>query len=64
MKTKLFLIIIYSFVCSTIVFADEAKDPKDEQRRLFIEDFLDTYKAAYEKKEIEYNQMFSYNLHM
>lgn len=54
MKTKLFLIIVCSFVCSTIAFADEDKDPKDEQRRLFIEDFLDTYKAAYEKKEIEY----------
>ena len=41
-------------ICSTNVFADEIKDQKDEQRRLFIEDFIDTYKAAYEKKEIEY----------
>lgn len=34
--------------------AQETVEQKDARRRMFIDDFLTTYEAAYEKKEIDY----------
>ncbi len=38
--------------------AQETVEQKDARRRAFIDDFLATYEAAYEKKEIEYIKNF------
>ena len=38
--------------------AQETVEQKDARRRAFIDDFLATYEAAYEKKEIEYIKIF------
>lgn len=38
--------------------AQGTADEKDARRRAFIDDFLATYEAAYEKKEIEYIKNF------
>ena len=38
--------------------AQETAEQKDARRRAFIDDFLATYEAAYEKKEIEYIKNF------
>lgn len=40
------------------MMGQETEEQKDERRRLFIEDFLKTYQAAYEKKEIDYISRF------
>lgn len=40
------------------VSAQETEEQKDAKRRMFIDDFLATYEAAYEKKEIEYIEKF------
>lgn len=40
------------------VSAQETEGQKDAKRRMFIDDFLATYEAAYEKKEIEYIEKF------
>lgn len=39
-------------------FAQENSEQIDSKRRMFIEDFLATYEAAYEHKEIEYIEQF------
>ena len=38
--------------------AQETAEQKDARRRAFIDDFLATYEAAYEQKEIEYIKNF------
>lgn len=40
------------------ILAQETAEQKDARRRAFIDDFLATYEAAYEKKEIEYIKNF------
>lgn len=40
------------------MFAQETAEQKDARRRAFIDDFLATYEAAYEKEEIEYIKNF------
>lgn len=40
------------------VSAQESEEQIDAKRRMFIDDFLATYEAAYEKKEIEYIENF------
>lgn len=51
-----------SFVIAILVVlsvsAQETEEQKDAKRRMFIDDFLATYEAAYEKKEIEYIEKF------
>ncbi|SDG80551.1 hypothetical protein SAMN04487901_11010 [Prevotella communis] len=53
---------VISFVIAILVVlsvsAQETEEQKDAKRRMFIDDFLATYEAAYEKKEIEYIEKF------
>ena len=49
------VVAIFSFVP---LFAQETAEQKDARRRMFIDDFLATYEAAYEKMEIEYIENF------
>ena len=51
-------LMIMTFCCPSLLFANDTDEQQDKRRRLFIEDFLDTYKAAYEKKEIDYIAQF------
>lgn len=54
---KVFLIILV--MCTALsVSAQETEEQKDARRRMFIDDFLATYEAAYEKEEIEYIENF------
>lgn len=54
---KLFSTIL--IICTALsVSAQETEEQKDVKRRMFIDDFLATYEAAYEKKEIEYIENF------
>ena len=54
---KLFSIILLMWTSLTI-FAQETEAQKEARRRMFIDDFLATYEAAYEKKEINYIESF------
>ena len=46
-------------MCTALsVSAQETAEQKDAKRRMFIDDFLATYEAAYEKKEIKYIENF------
>ncbi|MCM1178118.1 MAG: hypothetical protein NC115_10570 [Bacteroidales bacterium] len=59
MKNRTVLTIIFFFV-SLLIFAQDTEEQKDARRREFISDFIATYQAAYEKKEIDYiSQFFS-----
>lgn len=53
---------VISFVIAILVVlsvsAQETEEQMDAKRRMFIDDFLATYEAAYEKKEIEYIEKF------
>lgn len=54
---KLFSTIL--IICTALsVSAQETEEQKDAKRRMFIDDFLATYEAAYEKEEIEYIENF------
>lgn len=54
MKSRL-LGVILILLCTTRLFANvSVVQQKDSLHREFIEDFIDTYQAAYEKEEIEY----------
>lgn len=55
---KKVLPIILLLLTALSVSAQETAEQKDEKRRMFIDDFLATYEAAYEKKEIEYIENF------
>ena len=54
-KVLSFILIMWTALS---VSAQETAEQKDARRRAFIEDFLATYEAAYEKKEIEYISNF------
>lgn len=54
---KVFMI-IWSVLIIMPVFSQETAEQQDIRRRMFIEDFLATYEAAYEKKEIDYIEHF------
>lgn len=56
------LIFIYTFIlCLSPCFAQTTGD-KDRRHRLFIEDFIQEYKSAYEKEKLEYiTNFFSSN---
>lgn len=49
------LIATFPFLMS---LAQETSEQKDSKRRAFIDNFLSTYEAAYENKEIEYIEYF------
>ena len=50
----------FLFACfmAVTVSAQETAEQKDAKRRQFIDDFLATYEAAYEKKELDYISNF------
>lgn len=53
------IILIVLALFSTIpLLAQETAKQKDATRRMFIDNFLATYEAAYEKKEIDYIENF------
>ena len=54
---KVFSIILIMWTALS-VSAQETAEQKDAKRRMFIDDFLATYEAAYEKKEIDYIENF------
>lgn len=54
-KTLSFLLLCAMAITAN---AQETTEQKDAKRRQFIDDFLATYEAAYEKKEIEYISNF------
>lgn len=49
---------VIAILVTLSVSAQETEEQKDAKRRMFIDDFLATYEAAYEKKEIEYIKNF------
>ena len=50
--------IVFALMTVLSMCAQETAEQKDARRRAFIDDFLATYEAAYEKKEIEYIKNF------
>ena len=55
---KKYIITVFTMFVYVSVFAQESEEQIDAKRRLFIDDFLATYEAAYENKEIEYIENF------
>ena len=55
---KKIVIMILVLMAVMPMCAQETAEQKDARRRAFIDDFLATYEAAYEKKEIEYIKNF------
>lgn len=55
---KKIVIMILALMAVMPMCAQETAEQKDARRREFIDDFLATYEAAYEKKEIEYIKNF------
>ncbi len=55
---KKIVIMILALMAVMPMCAQETDEQKDARRRAFIDDFLATYEAAYEKKEIEYIKNF------
>ena len=55
---KKIIIIVLVLMAVLPIFAQETAEQKDARRRAFIDDFLATYEAAYEKQEIEYIKNF------
>lgn len=55
---KKIVIMILALMAVMPMCAQETAEQKDARRRAFIDDFLATYEAAYEKKEIEYIMNF------
>ena len=51
-------LIVFALFSMIPLLAQETAEQKDAMRRMFIEDVLATYEAAYEKKEIEYIENF------
>lgn len=60
MKKQMMLIFVL-LVLVVQTFAQETDRQKDLRRRAFVEDFICTYEAAYEKKKIEYIECFFSN---
>ena len=50
--------IVFALMAVLPMHAQETAEQKDAKRRAFIEDFLATYEAAYEKQKIEYIKNF------
>ena len=55
---KKIVIIAFAILSVLPMCAQETEEQKDARRRAFIDNFLATYEAAYEKKEIEYIKNF------
>ena len=55
---KKVVLIVFALMAVLQMFAQDTAEQKDTRRRAFIDDFLATYEAAYEKKEIEYIKNF------
>lgn len=55
MKLRYIVYILFLFVMTSNIVAQENKDAR---RRIFIDNFLSDYKAAYQKKKIEYIRLF------
>ena len=55
---KKIVIMILALMAVMPMCAQETAEQKDARRRAFIDDFLATYEAAYEKQEIEYIKNF------
>ena len=55
---KRFAFVLFAVVYTSSCFAQETPEQKDTKRRQFINDFLSTYEAAYEKKQIDYISYF------
>ena len=51
-------LIVFALFSVIPLLAQETSEQKDAKRRMFIDDFLARYEAAYEKKEIEYIENF------
>lgn len=51
---KKIIVLLISIFTIMNAFAQETTEQKDARRRQFIDNFLATYEAAYEKKEIDY----------
>ena len=51
-------LIVFALFSMIPLLAQETAEQKDAKRRAFIDDFLATYEAAYEKKKIEYIENF------
>lgn len=55
---KRIITIVLAFLVISPIIAQETEEAKDVRRRAFIDNFISTYEAAYEKKEIEYIKNF------
>lgn len=55
---KKILTIAFALLAVLPMCAQETAEQKDARRRAFIDDFLATYEAAYEKRKIEYIKNF------
>lgn len=55
---KKIVAIAFTLMSVLSLYAQETAEQKDARRRAFIDDFLATYEAAYEKEEIEYIKNF------
>lgn len=55
---KKIVTIVFALLSVMQMYSQETAEQIDARRRAFIEDFLATYEAAYEKKEIEYIKNF------
>ena len=55
---KKMCLIVFALFSIIPLLAQEMAEHKDAKRRMFIDDFLARYEAAYEKKEIEYIENF------
>lgn len=53
-----YIIIFFLTLCVLPCYAQESQGEREKRHRLFIEDFLQEYQSAYEKKEIEYIAKF------
>lgn len=58
MIMKKISLIVFALFSMIPLLAQETVEQKDTKRRMFIDDFLARYEAAYEKKEIEYIENF------
>ena len=61
MKNRFFFIFILYVFSYTLLFAQETETAKTTRRLQFIEDFIATYEASYEKKKIDYIEKFFSN---
>ena len=55
---KKIISIVFVLMAAMPLCAQETAEQKDARRRAFIDDFLATYEAAYEKKELDYISKF------